>query len=105
MSKDVISKVKFTNTVVSFLLSMIDFKSKLNDVHCTCPGHSLDKDGNIQSNDTRCFPNHQKLQNFFENIPVYKSSSVGAWLKNNSVFLVKYKPVIITSLGLNLEVS
>ena len=81
-----ISKVKFKNAVVSFLLSMIDFKSKLNDVHCTCPGHSIDKVRNIQSNDTRCFPNHQQLQNSFENIPVYKNSAVEAWLKDNSVF-------------------
>ena len=52
-STDVISKVKFTNAVVSFLLSLIDFKSKLNDVHYTCPGPSLDKVRNIQSNATR----------------------------------------------------
>lgn len=64
-----ISEVKFTNDVVSFLLPMTDFKPKLNDVHYTCPGHSLDKVRNIQSNDPRCFPNHQQLQNSFENIP------------------------------------
>jgi len=100
----VISKVKFKNAVVSFLLSMIDFKSKLNDVHCTCPGHSIDKVRNIQSNDTRCFPNHQQLQ-----IPSKIFRFIKIQLSKHGLkitqFLVKYKPVIITSLGLNLEVS
>lgn len=99
-----ISKVKFTNAVVSFLLSMIDFKSKLNDVHCTCPGHSLDKVRNISQmiHDVFQITKNCKIPSKIFRFIKIQLSKLGLKVTQ---FLVKYKPVIITSLGLNLEVS